>query len=131
MRTALFCLALFGGAALGACNSDDSTGNECFLDESQFRDIEVGAGLTPRFTWCGAPAMNLNVRRTGGPSSWMVECTDDVLPLCIGPPIFYGDSVEMTDVLIAPVALQAGQGYELCLSGVAGRPATLCQAFTP
>jgi hypothetical protein len=132
MRIALICLGLFGGFALAACGGGDGgTGNECFLDEGQFRDIEVGAGLTPRFTWCGAPAMNLNVRRSGGASSWNVECADDVLPLCIDPPIVYGDTVEMTDVLTEPVPLVAGQAYELCLAGVDGRPATVCEPFTP
>jgi hypothetical protein len=133
MRIALIGLALSGSLALVACGGDDSgTGGEsCFLDEGEFRDIEVGAGTTPRFTWCGAPAMNLNVRLAGGASSWTIECADDVLPLCIDPPVVYGDTVEMTDVLTGPVALLAGQAYELCLSGVDGRPATMCQPFTP
>jgi hypothetical protein len=132
MRIALLCLALFGGAAaLAACNGDGGTGNECFLDEGRFRDVEIGSGTVPRFTWCGAPAKTLQVRSSGGgASAWTIEC-GDTPPLCIDPPIVYGDSVDMTSILAGPVPLQTGQGYELCLSGSDGRPATACQSFSP
>ena len=50
--------------------------------------------------------------------------------LCIDPPVAYGDSVETTDVLAGPAPLRSGNSYQLCLSGVDGRPATACVSFT-
>jgi hypothetical protein len=133
MRIALFCLTLLAGAAaLAACGGGgDSTGNQCFLDEGRFRDLAAGSGTTPRFTWCGAPAKTLNVRLGGGGSSaWTVDCQGNP-PLCIDPPVTYADTVSGTTVLTGPLPLQTGTGYELCLSGSNGRPATVCQPFTP
>ncbi|HEY7460744.1 MAG TPA: hypothetical protein VIC59_02560 [Gemmatimonadota bacterium] len=133
MRLVIHCCALLAGALLlGACGGGDgSTGNECFLDEGVFRNIEVRPGTPPSFTWCGAPAMTLDVRpAAGGSSAWTIECNDDVFPLCIDPPVAYGDSVETTDLLAGPAPLQSGASYQLCLSGVDGRPATACVPFT-
>jgi hypothetical protein len=125
-----FVLCCLGAATLAACGGGgDSTGNECFLDEGRFRDLSATPGTAPRFSWCGAPAKSLLVRRPAGANVWAIECGDSP-PLCIDPVVAYGDTVTGTTVPTPAQPLQAGETYEFCLSGLDDRPPTVCQSFT-
>ena len=122
------CLLCAGG--LGACNGDPVE-PVCAIDESRFRDLAATAGTTPRFTWCGAPAQALAVQRaSSGADAWRVACVRDDI-LCIIPGVVYGDSVLNTEIVVRPQPLEAGTAYQLCLSGIDGRPPTECLQFVP
>ena len=129
MRVGFALSPFFAAAALAACGGDDVVLPECLLDQAEFRDIEVSADEVPRFSWCGAPANNLLVRR-GVQNLWRIECDEDeAAPLCLDPTVTYGDSVAGTVTTVAALPLGTG-ALEVCLGGTEGRPPTLCQSFT-
>lgn len=132
MRRTLLALALpLTGLVLAACgDGGDSAGPQCFLDERRFRDLSASPGTAPVFSWCGAPARTLSVQTVANLGTvWRVECTGAV-PLCIDPPVAYGDSLPSTTTTAAP-PLQAGVQYQFCVFGVEDRPPSVCQQFSP
>jgi hypothetical protein len=135
VRWALFLSLLLPAAAiLAACGDSDGPGDPglCFIDEGRFRDLGVSAGTTPLFTWCGAPAMILLVRSVPARQNvvWRVTCTDTSFP-CIAPGVRYGVVPVETNQTVAPVTLQAGASYELCLLLGADDETPTCLEFSP